>query len=153
MFVNAYCAGIAKRISGGSSPGPAPRIRAVPADSSYRYSIVHIASSQNHGTELLLVSSNRFDFLRDNPRKHNVARSQRVTECAENTIDARSSVDSRAENLTADQRHSANVQWPLASYEFQMEARNTVRACVRVSHHGEQRSPILLAADSDKASA
>src|SRR5207237_1076892 len=81
--------GNANRISGCSSPGPAPRIRAVPADSDYRHSVVHIESNQNHGTELLLVSSNQFDFLPGNPQKHNVAQSPRVTECVENRVDAR----------------------------------------------------------------
>jgi hypothetical protein len=58
--------------------------RETPAGSRDRHSTAYIGSIQIHGTQLLLVSSNRFDSLRHNPETHTAARFQPAAYCAEN---------------------------------------------------------------------
>src|SRR5258707_4012989 len=58
--------------------------QATQAPSGDRHSTVHIGSIRIHGTQLLLVSSNRFDSGRRNRQKHSAVRFQSATEFGEN---------------------------------------------------------------------
>src|SRR6267142_3604845 len=62
--------------------------QATPAPSGDRHSTVHIGSIRIHGTQLLLVSSNRFDFGRRSPERHSAFRFQPATACGENKSSA-----------------------------------------------------------------
>jgi len=61
-----------------------PRNQATRALSRRRHSTVHIGCSQTHGTQLLLVSSNRQDFWRRSPGRSSAARFQPARAYAEN---------------------------------------------------------------------
>jgi hypothetical protein len=58
--------------------------QATPTASRDLHSTAYIGSIQTHGTQLLLVSSNRFDSSHRSPGKHNAARFQPAAQYAEN---------------------------------------------------------------------
>ena len=63
----------------------APSMSQAPlTDSHDPHSTVHIGSIQTHGTQLLLVSSNRLDSWHRNPGMHNAAQFQTAMYCVEN---------------------------------------------------------------------
>ena len=60
-----------------------PMSQGAQTGSSDRHSTVHIGSIRTHGTQLLLVSSNRFDLPWRSPQRHSAVRCSPATACEE----------------------------------------------------------------------
>jgi hypothetical protein len=72
-----------------------PKRQATLTGSRDLHSIAYIGSIQTHGTQLLLVSSNRLDSWQRNPGMHNAAQFQTAVYCVENKSSVFFSLPSR----------------------------------------------------------
>src|SRR5882762_1987661 len=107
--------------------------QATQAPSGDRHSTIHIGSIRIHGTQLLLVSSNRFDFGRRSPETHSAFRFQPATASGENKSFAWICFPAlkpgpvapahrlRRPGPQTEVRAISDLQWPLAADEFQVE--------------------------------
>src|SRR6266404_2308332 len=136
--------------------------QATQAPSGDRHSTVHIGSIRIHGTQLLLVSSNRFDFGWRSPETHSAFRFQPATACGENKSFAWICFPAlkpvlvlprydRVVRPQTEVRAISSLQRPLAADEFQVETRNPVSANAPGAHYRQYTDPKLFAAEFDEA--